>query len=238
MRAAAAPLAALAAGALLACAFAPLNLWPLAVLCPALLMLLWEEAAPARAALLGFCFGVGTFGAGTWWLYISIHGFGLAPIWLTLLLVAALVTIMAAYYALLGYLAVRWLPPAGALRWFLGLPALWLLVEWWRGWFLSGFPWLSLGYSQTDTALRAYAPVLGVYGISALLLLQSGALVALLRAGHEAGRPGVATPRRRVARLRWTAALLLLLPWALGWPLARVAWTHESGPPLSVAILQ
>lgn len=218
-----APLTALAAGALLACAFAPLQLWPLAILAPAVLMWLWEDCAPRRGAWLGFCFGAGTFGLGTWWLLISIYGFGGAPMWLALLLLLALVAIMAAYHALLGYVACRYLPGSGPLRWLLGLPALWLLMEWWRGWFLTGFPWLSLGYSQTDTALRAYAPLAGVYGISALLLLGSGALLALLRGTR---------------RVRIAAAVLLGAPWAAAPLLDRIEWTHPAGPPLSVAIVQ
>ena len=214
---------ALAAGALLACAFAPLNLWPLAVLCPALLMWLWEDSAPRRAAWSGFYFGAGTFGLGTWWLYISVHGFGGAPIWLTLIIVLGLVGIMAAYHALLGYLAARYLPARGGWRYLVGLPSLWLLVEWWRGWFLSGFPWLSLGYSQTDTWLKGFAPITGVYGISALLLIGSGALIALWRGP---------------ARLRVLAAALVLLPWPLGALLGRIDWTHSAGAPVTVAILQ
>ena len=216
-------LLALGGGAALACAFAPLSLWPLAVLCPALQMWLWEDASPASAARSGFWFGAGTFGAGTWWLYISIHGIGQAPVWLSLGLVLALVAIMGLYQALLGWLSVRLLPRRGAVRWLLGLPGLWLLVEWWRGWFLSGFPWLSLGYSQTDTLLAGFAPLAGVYGISALLLLGAGALVALLR-----------SPRRLAP---WALALLLA-PWGAGALLGRVAWTHPAGPPISVAVLQ
>ncbi len=221
--AAARALMALAGGAALACAFAPLQLWPLAILAPALQIWLWEGATPREAAWSGFCFGVGTFGLGICWLFVSIHGPGLAPIWLAAALVAALVGIMALYQALLGYLAVRLLPATGAWRWLVGVPGLWLLVEWWRGWFLSGFPWLSLGYSQTDTPLAAFAPVLGVYGISALLLLGGGALVALVRG-------------RGYTRV-WAAALLAV-PWAAGAGLGRVTWTHPVGPPVSVAVLQ
>jgi apolipoprotein N-acyltransferase len=214
---------ALAAGALLACAFAPLGCWPLAILCPAVLMWLWEGSSARRAAWSGFCFGAATFGLGTSWLYISIHGFGGAPIWLTLGVVLALVGSMAAYHALLGYLVVRFLPASGAWRYLVGLPALWLLVEWWRGWFLSGFPWLSLGLSQTDTPLRGFAPIFGAYGVSGLLLLGSGALLALWHG-----------PRR----LRLLAAAALLLPWPLGAALERIDWTSPSGPPISVAVLQ
>ena len=215
--------AAVLAGAALSFAFAPFNLWPLAMLAPAVLFGLWQGATPRRAAALGFLFGAGTIGAGTWWLYISIHGFGEAPLWLTLVLIVALVAIMATWQALLGYLAARLLPAQGPLRWLAGLPALWLLIEWWRGWFLSGFPWLSLGYSQTDTVLAALAPVGGVYLLTAVLVLGAGALLALLRG-------------RGVVRVLALAALLG--PWAAALALRGVAWTHPEGGPVTVAVAQ
>jgi apolipoprotein N-acyltransferase len=218
---------ALAAGAALACAFAPLNAWWMAVICPALLMWLWEGSTARRAAWNGLLFGSGTFGLGTWWLYVSVHGFGGAPIWLTLAIVLGLVAIMGAYHALMGILAVRFLPAAGAARYFVGLPAVWLLMEWCRGWFLSGFPWLTLGTSQTDTWLGGFAPITGAYGISLVLLLGSGSLLALLRSASL-----------RLAALRAPALALLLLPWPLGWALGLIDWTHPAGPPVTVAVLQ
>src|SRR6516162_9223103 len=96
-------------------------------------------------------------------------------------------------------------------------------MEWWRGWFLSGFSWLSLGYSQTDSWLAGFAPVVGVYGISALLLLCAGAVAALLCGGP---------------RVRITALTVLALPWAAGAALYQHSWTHPSGPPVSVAVVQ
>ncbi len=211
------------AGALLACAFAPLEWWPLAIVCPAVLMGLWEDASPREAAWSGFWFSFGTFLAGTYWLYVSIHDLGGAPVWLTIALMLGLVGIMAVYNALIGYLAARWLPRTGAWRWLIGMPAAWLLVEWWRGWFLSGFSWLSLGYSQTDTWLARFAPLAGVYGISLLLLASAGALVALARG----------SPRVRVA-----AALTLIVPWVAGAALGPVRWTHPAGAAVSVAVIQ
>lgn len=211
------------AGALLACAFAPLGWWPLAILCPAVLMGLWEEAAPREAAWTGFWFSFGTFLAGTYWLYVSIHDLGKAPVWMTIALMLGLVGIMGLYNALIGYAAARWLPRRGAWRWLIGLPAAWLLVEWWRGWFLSGFSWLSLGYSQTDTWLARIGPVAGVYGISLLLLVSAGALVALLRGD---------------GRVRLIAAAALVVPWAAGAALGPVHWTQPSGAPVSVAVIQ
>jgi apolipoprotein N-acyltransferase len=211
------------AGALLACSFAPLNWWPLAVLCPALLMWLWQGATPRVGAWLGFWFNAGTFAAGTYWLYISIHIMGEAPLWVAIPLMAALVVIMGLYHAALGYFVTRWLPASGVVRWFLGVPAAWLVIEWWRGWFLSGFSWLSLGYSQTDTWLASFAPIAGVYGISAMLLLSAGALTAAV----------CGTKTVRIA-----GAVLFVAPWLAGGALRSVEWTQVSGPPVSVAIVQ
>ncbi len=210
-------------GALLASAFAPLQWWPFAILCPAVLMWLWEDATPRDAAGTGFWFSFGTFLAGTYWLYVSIHDLGKAPVWLTITLMLGLVGIMALYNALIGYTVARWLPRQGMWRWLIGMPAAWLLVEWWRGWFLSGFSWLSLGYSQTDTWLARFAPIAGVYGISLLLLVSAGALVALLRGD---------------ARVRLVAALALVVPWAAGAALGPVRWTHPAGAAVSVAVIQ
>ena len=87
-------------------------------------------------------------------------------VWLTLILQAALIAMMSLYFAALCYLANRfWLKP-GATRAWLVLPVLWVLLEWLRGWFLSGFPWLSLGYAMIDSPLAGWAPLFGVYGVS------------------------------------------------------------------------
>src|SRR5438132_6024515 len=104
---------AVAAGAALAAAFAPLNLWPLAVLCPAMLLWLWQDATPGEAARLGFCFNCATFAAGTYWLYASIHVHGPAPVWLALFLLLGLVLVMGLYQAALGYPLQGIVPPEG-----------------------------------------------------------------------------------------------------------------------------
>jgi apolipoprotein N-acyltransferase len=214
-------LLAAAAGAALSLAFAPFSWWPLAILSPAILLYLWQDASPRAAAWLGFYFNAGTFAVGTYWLYISIHGFGQAPVWLALAIMAALVAIMGLYHAALGYCVARWLPKQGHLRWLLGVPAAWVLIEWWRGWFLSGFAWLSLGYSQTDTVLAHLTPIFGVYGVSLMLLLNAGAVVALLR-----------------SRARLLPAVVLIVPWLAGWAVSKISWTQVSGSAVAVAIVQ
>ena len=137
---------------------------------------------------MGWAFGIGLFGLGTYWLYTCLHIFGLVPIWLTLILQAVLVLVMAGYLAALCYLANRfWLKPNATRDW-LVLPALWVLIEWLRGWLLSGFPWLSTGYALIDSPLAGWAPLLGVYGITWAAAALSVALNVLVLPGASRSR--------------------------------------------------
>jgi apolipoprotein N-acyltransferase len=214
---------ALPAGAALAAAFAPAGIAPLAVLCPAALFLIWEGTAPGAAAWRGFLFTGGTFLAGTYWLYHSIHLVGQAPLWIAAFLMLGLVAIMGSYTAALGYAAARWGASTGPLRWLVLLPAGWTVVEWFRGWFLSGFPWLALGYSQLETPLRGLAPLAGVYGASLAAALLAGALVTLLFGSRAARMAAVAV------------AVVVIVAGAL---LGRVAWTEPRGTRITVALVQ
>ncbi|HVN43118.1 MAG TPA: apolipoprotein N-acyltransferase [Steroidobacteraceae bacterium] len=214
---------ALPLGVLEACAFAPFSLHWLAPLCTAALFLVWQDADAREAALRGFLFTAGTFLAGTYWIYHSVHLIGQAPVWIALFLMLGLVSIMGAYAALLGYVAGRFVPVRGLLRWLLALPGGLVIMEWVRGWFLSGFPWLSLGYSQLATPLRGFAPLLGVYGVSLAVAVTAGALTAL------------ALGERRE---RWIALGVAVGVWATGAAAARTEWTQPTGREVSVALVQ
>ncbi|MDE2088539.1 MAG: apolipoprotein N-acyltransferase, partial [Gammaproteobacteria bacterium] len=174
---------ALLAGALLPLAYAPYGFFPLAVLLPATLFTLWLRVSPGRALWRGWLFGAGLFGAGVYWIYISIHQYGNAGVALAAVLTAGFIAAMALFPAVAGGLVNRYFPVAETLRLVLVMPAVWTLVEWVRGWFLTGFPWLDLGYSQAGTPLAVgVAPLLGVYGVSWVVALSAGLLVVLVRA--------------------------------------------------------
>lgn len=214
--------AAFAAGALSVLAFAPFSLYPLAVAGPLLLLWLWQGATPRFGFQSGWAYGLGLLGFGVFWLHISIDQFGnmgtAAAIALTLLFVLSL----ALYYGLVGWLTVR-LWHRGGWPLLALVPSLWVLGEWLRGWVLTGFPWLVLGYSQIDSPLGGYAPLVGVYGVSWVALL-SGVLLFLVM------RPAV--PQRL-----WLAAALALL-WGGGALLTRIAWTEPAGAVLRVSLIQ
>jgi apolipoprotein N-acyltransferase len=214
---------ALVAGAALTLSYAPFEWWPLAIAAPALLMWLWDGATPRRAAVLGFWFNFGTFSVGTYWLFISLRLIGHAPIPLALLLMLGLAGILGAYHALLGWAAAKFMPARGALRWMVGIPGAWLLIEWWRSWFLTGFGWLALGYAHTDNWLGALAPVIGQYGLGLVTLVMAGALVTLAL-GEQ--------------RARIVAAVTFVVPWGVAFALHGIEWTEPFGQPIEVAVVQ
>lgn len=214
------------AGALAVAGFAPYGFWPAPILSLTVLMLLWRHARGRRAAAtLGFLWGMGCFVSGVGWLEISLHDFGGMPRLLAVSCIVAFCALLSVFPATVGYLAARF-SGRPKTRWLLAVPTLWTLSEWVRGWILTGFPWLSLGYAQTpDGPLAGFAPVLGVFGVTLASVLLAGLLTALVTARHDAH-----------AIVPLVVALLLLV--GAGQGLHRVHWTHPVGPPLGVNLLQ
>ncbi|MDH5601930.1 MAG: apolipoprotein N-acyltransferase, partial [Gammaproteobacteria bacterium] len=172
------------AGALLPLAFSPVDFYFIAVISPAVFFYFLLFASPRRAAWLGWWFGMGFFGVGVSWVFVAIYVFGFSSISTAVLLTFLSINVLAAVIALQGYLGVYFiqkikLSNQGIII-LLVFPLTWVLFEWFRGWFLTGFPWLSLGYSQTGSVLSGYAAVIGVYGISLMAVLTSGLFLYVL----------------------------------------------------------
>jgi apolipoprotein N-acyltransferase len=222
---------ALSAGGVIVPAFSPtelspLEFFPLSVIVLSVLFWLWHASNKREAAWLGFYFGLGLFGTGIGWIYIALHDYsGMSPL-LAFLATALFATFLALFPALAGYIQARLSAPLW-IRLTLIMPATWVLLEWLRGIILTGFPWLAMGYTQvslTHSPLAAYAPVLGVYGVSLIMTVSAGLLVLLLQ-------------------VRWTqqgkfALAGLAIVWIGGAILQTVEWTQATGEPVQVALLQ
>ncbi|MFN3515988.1 MAG: apolipoprotein N-acyltransferase [Novosphingobium sp.] len=194
-------------GGLSACGFAPLGLWPLTLLCLALLTALLARAESRRQAfLLGWLFGLSQFSVGLNWI-VTAFGFQAAlPPWLGWIAVIVLSAYLAVWpgLALLGaWLLGRGNRPALVLA----LAGCWAIGEWLRGWVLTGFPWNPLGAitlrSYADPGLAFTAQWLGTYALSGLVMLLAGGWwLALER--RRADMPGAA--------LVLAPVLLMLVP--------------------------
>lgn len=201
--------------------FAPWHFFPIAIVSPAILLYCWHRAAPLRAAWRGLLFGLGYFGFGASWVYISIHHFGHAQMPIAILLTFLFVTYLATYIAIGGFLLQKYCTHTET-KLMLGFPALWVLIEIVRGSFFSGFPWLSIGYSHIVSPLRHFAPLSGVYSVSWLSLLTSAALV---------------TPFISLSRARFGFMVLILALWIFA-PFVQHEWTKSNHKPISIAMIQ
>jgi apolipoprotein N-acyltransferase len=232
-------LGALLLGAASVLAYAPLGWFPLIwlVLC-GLFGLLGACATVREGARVGAAFGFGMFIAGVSWVYVSLSVFGGMPAPMAGLATFLFCAVLAIFPAIVGALFVRFSPAAWLPR-ALFFAALWVLAEWLRGWVLTGFPWLAIGYSQTPPSpLAGFAPVLGVYGVSLVCALLAALIYEVFKRWLSAKScpvPG------RLSWLRWCPALPLLsvaLLVAAGALLRDVLWVEPQGEPVSVALLQ
>ena len=97
------------AGLLLVLSFAPFNQAWLAIISPAILLYVWLNCSAIQAFLKGLCFGCGFFLADMYWIYISIHHFGHAPLSVSLLLTVSDTAYILIYGAAAPRKVVVWL---------------------------------------------------------------------------------------------------------------------------------
>ncbi|ROV58514.1 apolipoprotein N-acyltransferase [Vibrio ponticus] len=178
------PLGAAFVGALTTFAFAPYQIWPLAFVSVAALLCLIHRQTAKKAAWIGYAWGLGQFATGISWVHVSIDNFGGMPKIASLFLMALLVGYLAIYSALFTGLLNRFAPNNNRTRFFILAPALWLVCDWLRGWVMTGFPWLWLGYSQIDSPLASFAPIGGVELITLLVVVSAAAISYALLNKH------------------------------------------------------
>jgi len=208
---------ALFAGVLLNFAFSPFDYGLCAIIALVIFTLLIHNVSPKTASLRGYLFGLGLFGFGVSWVYVSVARFGGATVFEAILITALFVGFWALFPALTAYLFSKLNRQVNLFL----LPSLWVLVEYLRGeWILNGFPWLQVAYSQLDTPLAGYIAVVGSYGTGFMLLM-----TACLIASFIINR-----------KLIFIFGLLII--WGLAYHLKTQQWTQPLAKPFQVTLLQ
>ena len=212
-------------GALFVPGLAPMSAWPSTLLSIAALLYLMHRKSQQSAFFIGWLYGVGLFGAGVSWVYVSIQVHGQAPPLLagtlTALFCLGLATLTGLQMALYRRCSRGRKTPSSLL-----FAAIWVLFEWLRSWLFTGFPWLYAGYIALDTPAAGWAPVVGVYGLSFLI------------AGLSAAIGSLALNTASALRKRGAEASIWVIIILTGMPLSAVSWTQDRSAPLTVAIYQ
>jgi apolipoprotein N-acyltransferase len=183
---------ALGLGLLSATGFAPLNLWPVLLLCLAATMHLVISAPDLRSALArGYWFGVGQFALALNWIAGAFRYQDSMPVWLGWGAVVLLAFYLAIYPAMAAGLA--WRHGRARLSVFiLFFAAAWIATEWLRASLFTGFAWNPLGLSLVDSG--AIARAVGTYGLSGVACLAAGGMLLLYRRDWIAAAAAMSLP--------------------------------------------
>jgi len=213
------------AGLSLVFAYAPFSLWYLALFVPSIVFYQIQNRAPKYAAKLLGIFAFGWFASGLSWVHVSIDQFGGLPLVVSIGLMLILSLYLAIFPAFSAYLAARFSKDKKLNLWL--LPSFWLFAEYLRAVLLTGFPWLSLGYSQIDSPLSVYAPVIGEVGITALVLLINICLVKII----------IAIKQRKLSAFIPSVTLLILIT-SIGSFFSQSNWLKLTDKTVKVALVQ
>jgi apolipoprotein N-acyltransferase len=217
-------------GALLPLSFAPFDLWYLAIIALVIFAFSLKMQSSKTIFLHSFVFGLGFFLAGVHWVFVSIHHFGGASVFLAGFLTLIFCGFLAAVFSLPFIIVARWFShhPLGIL---LALPCCWILGEWLRTWLLTGFPWLFLGYAHTTSWLAGWAPVGGVLTISFIVIFTS-AVIAEYIWNYKNKSP------LRLKKELLVASISVIALWGLGGILQTITWAEPSHSPIKVGMIQ
>jgi len=207
----------------------------------------------------GLAFGFGSFAAGVGWIFISLHVYAELSVALAALATGLLALGLSVAPALAGALTAALRPSRGYSDGRRGVAdarddtlspfrfaACWTLFELGRGYAFSGFPWLASGYAHVDSPLAGWAPVLGVYGVTAAGALVSACIAALAQSiGSQVRQKQRGLKPISPDQSAWKQTALPALPFVIavltlgsGAVLRHIEWVQPHGNPLSVRLLQ
>lgn len=214
-------------GLLVASLFPPFQFEILAWI--ALVPLLWvlEGKKPHEAFMLGLVSGLVSFGIIIWWVKISMATYGGLPAALAWLITAALALYLALYPALFAYFMAR-IHAGGTVLTFLIAAPLWVTLELLRAYFMTGFPWALLGYSQyRHLHIIQIADLVGVYGVSFFIVFVNAAIWHFFR-----------FPRKSPYILVVGVSLVTATVWGYGYLRLQEVPIETSGESRAVGIVQ
>jgi apolipoprotein N-acyltransferase len=167
----------------------------------------WFALVPLLAALrnlsafhgfqLGFLSGIVHYLTLLYWFVPFLNTYGPFPMALSMGVLLLLSSYLAIYMGLFS-MALSYIGMSITTLFFL-VPTLWVSLEFIRSFLFSGFPWELLGHTQYNALhIIQISDMVGVYGISFLILLSNGLLFFLYQHVTRQARQGQKTsPKQR-----------------------------------------
>ena len=166
-------------GLLLILSFPSFNLFPLAWIGLIPLLIALQSTSSWKSAFLhGYLSGAVFFLGLVYWITLL---YPFANIFLTTFACLLLAAYLALYFGIFSAL-LHGLPWQSGLPFIFTVAAIWIGLEWVRSWFLSGFPWGSMGYTQwNNLPAIQIASITGVHGVSFIVVLLNATIADIIR---------------------------------------------------------
>jgi len=134
-----------------------------------------------QAFALGFLTGLVSYLGILYWIIVAVHTYGNIPLLISALILLLLVGYLSLFTGTFAFLTRR-VPLSSGIQTILFFPILWSALEYLRSFFLTGFPWANVGYSQhLNLPFIQMADFTGPYGLSFVILLVNSTLFWTLR---------------------------------------------------------
>lgn len=216
-------------GGLAIAAYSPFDCWYLLPIIIGTMFFLMKNLSVWQGAIRGGFFGLGLYGAGVSWVYVSIHVYGQSSQDQAMMMTGLFVLALALVFSVPQFAMYRWFccrsscdSESSSVLFF---ASSWVLFEWLRSWLFTGFPWLYVGYAFVDSPLSSWAPVVGVFGLSLLVVVGSASFVQICMHKND--------------KLQWFVTGLSLVFVIASFGLESLDWTQQKqGKKLDFAAVQ
>ncbi len=189
-----------------------------------------DRTSPSQAFKLGFIAGIVHYLTLVYWIILALHNYGGLNFFISSIILILLCLYLSLYPAFFSYVFSHMKDTRFMI---LSMGSLWVGLEYIRAKLLTGFPWCLLGYTQfRHLKLIQIADLVGVYGVSFLIVLSNVLIYALVFDRNL----------RKKKLLKWEALVILLIAlFTVTYGHYRLTWDKTQGKndrSVRIAIIQ
>jgi apolipoprotein N-acyltransferase len=222
------------AGGISIFAFAPFNYSLIIIVSLVLLLVVIENCCNKQSSswmilAYGYIYGFAFFIIQLHWVFYSLYKIIHAGFIVSVVALVGFSLFLATYIMLGVFTYIKLKTRYAAFNYLVLFPSTWVLFEWLRGWFLGGFSWCEIGYTQTNNQFfKGFYPLLGNYGVSWITISLAGVVYIILKNNSL-------SKIRHDLRIAIIYVVILFLS---GYAIKNIQYTKPYGKPIKVALLQ